>query len=100
MHGVDVGRGAVVRTRSWTRTSWSGRARRSASTRSADRARGFHVTEGGVTVIGKGGQVVVVGRAPAGPAHLRAVLSRSSALAVPLIFRWWSVRHARGGADA
>ena len=33
-------------------------ARRSASTPTADRARGFHVTEGGVTVVGKGGQVV------------------------------------------
>ncbi len=59
MHGVDVGRGAQVGRAILDKNVvvWAGAS--IGVDPDADRARGFTVTEGGVTVVGKGEQVVV-----------------------------------------
>ncbi|MCW2606625.1 MAG: glgC [Frankiales bacterium] len=59
LNGVDVGRGAVVRNAILDKNVvvWPGAS--IGVDPEADRARGFTVTAGGVTVVGKGGQVVV-----------------------------------------
>jgi len=59
MHGVDVGRGAAVGRAILDKNVvvWPGAS--VGIDPATDRARGFTVTDGGVTVIGKGEQVVV-----------------------------------------
>ncbi len=58
MHGVDVGRGAVVRNAILDKNVvvWPGA--QVGVDHAADRARGFTVTDGGVVVLGKGQQVL------------------------------------------
>ena len=58
MHGVDIGRGATVRRAILDKNVvvWPGAS--VGVDLEHDRARGFTITEGGVVVIGKGGQVV------------------------------------------
>jgi len=59
MNGVDIGRGAVVRNAILDKNVvvWPGASL--GVDPAADRARGFTLTEGGVVVVGKGGQVIV-----------------------------------------
>ncbi len=59
MNGVDIGRGAVVRNAILDKNVvvWPGASL--GVDRAADRARGFTLTDGGVVVVGKGGQVIV-----------------------------------------
>ena len=59
MNGVDIGRGAVVRNAILDKNVvvWPGASL--GVDPAADRARGFTLTEGGVAVVGKGGQVIV-----------------------------------------
>jgi len=59
MHGVDVGRGALVGRAILDKNVvvWPGAS--VGVDPAADRARGFTVTQGGVTVVGKGEQVVL-----------------------------------------
>ena len=58
MHGVDIGRGATVRRAILDKNVvvWPGAS--VGVDLEHDRARGFTITEGGIVVIGKGGQVV------------------------------------------
>ena len=58
MHGVDIGRGATVQRAILDKNVvvWPGAS--VGVDLEHDRARGFTVTEGGIVVIGKGGQVV------------------------------------------
>ncbi len=58
MHGVDIGRGAVVRNAILDKNVVVAPGASIGVDLAADRARGYTVTEGGVTVVGKGGQVV------------------------------------------
>ncbi len=59
LHGVDVGRGAVVRNAILDKNVvvWPGAS--IGVDPQLDRERGYTVTAGGVTVVGKGGQVVL-----------------------------------------
>ena len=59
MHGVDVGRGAVVRKAILDKNVvvWPGA--QIGVDLERDRARGYTVTDGGVVVVGKGQQVVL-----------------------------------------
>jgi glucose-1-phosphate adenylyltransferase len=59
MNGVDIGRGSVVRNAILDKNVvvWPGASL--GVDPAADRARGFTLTEGGVVVVGKGGQVIV-----------------------------------------
>ena len=59
MNGVDIGRGAVVRNAILDKNVvvWPGASL--GVDPAADRARGFTLSEGGVVVVGKGGQVIV-----------------------------------------
>ena len=58
MHGVDVGRGAVVRRAILDKGVIVHPGAEVGVDPAADLARGLTVTPGGVTVVGKGGQVV------------------------------------------
>ncbi len=58
MHGVDVGRGAVVRNAILDKNVVVRPGARLGVDPEQDRARGFTVTPAGVVVVGKGGQVV------------------------------------------
>ncbi len=59
MNGVDIGRGAVVRNAILDKNVvvWPGASL--GVDPAADRARGFTLTDAGVVVVGKGGQVIV-----------------------------------------
>jgi glucose-1-phosphate adenylyltransferase len=59
MHGVDVGRGAVLRRAIIDKGVFVPPGTTIGVDHDADRARGFHISEGGVVVLGKG-QVVPV----------------------------------------
>jgi glucose-1-phosphate adenylyltransferase len=57
LHGVDIGRGAVVRRAIIDKGVLIPPGATVGVDPDADRARGFHVSEGGIVVLGKG-QVV------------------------------------------
>ena len=59
MHGVDVGRGAVVRNAILDKNCVVLPGATLGVDPAHDRARGFTITDGGVVVVGKGGRVVV-----------------------------------------
>jgi glucose-1-phosphate adenylyltransferase len=60
LHGVDVGRGAVIRRAIIDKGVLVPPGTTIGIDHNADRARGFHVSDGGIVVLGKG-QVVPVG---------------------------------------
>ena len=59
MHNVDVGRGAVVRNSILDKNVVVQPGAQIGVDLQRDRARGFHVTDGGVVVVGKGERVLV-----------------------------------------
>ena len=58
LHGVDVGRGAVVQNAIVDKNVVVGAGAEIGVDAAEDRARGFTVTDGGVVVVGKGEQVL------------------------------------------